>query len=161
MGLFFTDPLFEDFAVSLGLGLGGQLGEVAAICTQIGEGDDDAWYTAWSAAADRLAEEAAHAAARGHRVGAGETYLRASLYYAVSYHPLFGAPVDPRLLTAFCRQSEVFGKAAAAAEPPGEALEIPFENTTLPAYFFRADDGGKPGPLLIATNGYDATLFEM
>src|SRR4051794_7554639 len=48
MGLFFADPLFEDFAVSFGLGLGGQLGEVAAICAQIGEGDNDAWYTAWS-----------------------------------------------------------------------------------------------------------------
>jgi predicted alpha/beta-fold hydrolase len=161
MGLFFTDPLFEDFAVSLGLGLGGQVGEVAAICAQIGEGDDGAWYTAWSAAADRLAEEADHAAARGHLVGARETYRRASLYYALSYHPLFGAPVDPRLLTAFRKQSEVFAKAAAAADPPGEALEIPFENTTLPAYFFRADDAAEPGPLLIATNGYDATLFEM
>jgi alpha-beta hydrolase superfamily lysophospholipase len=161
MGLFFTDPLFEEFAVSIGLGLGGQLGEVAAICAQIEDGDDDAWYTGWSTAADRLAEEADHAAARGHRVGARETYLRANLYYAVSYHPLFGAPVDPRLLSAFRKQSEGFYKAAAAADPPGEALEIPFENTTLPAYFFRADNGAESGPLLIATNGYDATLFEM
>ena len=161
MGLFFTDPLFEDFAVSLGLGLGGQLGEVAAICARIGEGDDDAWYTAWSAAADRLAEEADHAAGRGHHIGARETYARASLYYALSYHPLFGSPVDPRLLTAFRKQSEVFAKAAAAADPPGEAIEIPFENTTLPTYFFRADDDAEPGPLLIATNGYDATIFEM
>src|SRR4051795_4352577 len=54
MGLFFADPLFENFAVSFGLGLGGQLGEVAAICAQISDGDDDAWYTGWSAAADRL-----------------------------------------------------------------------------------------------------------
>lgn len=161
MGLFFTDSLFEDFAVSLGLGLGGQLGEVAAVCAQIGEGDDDAWYTAWSAAADRLAEEAYDAARGGHRVSARETYLRASLYYAVSYHPLFGAPVDPRLLTAFRKQSEVFAKAAAAADPPGEPLEIPFENTALPGYFFRAGTGAEPRPLLIATNGYDATLFEM
>src|SRR3954469_14457468 len=180
MGLFFADPLFEDFAVSLGLGLGGQLGEVAAICAQIGEGDDDAWYTGWSAAADRLggvaaaacapggwaaadrlAAEADHAAVRGHLVGAGETYRRASLYYAISYHPLFGAPVDPRLLAAFGKPSEVFAKAAAATDPAGEALEIPFENTTLPGYFFRADHGAEPGPLLIATNGYDATLFEI
>jgi pimeloyl-ACP methyl ester carboxylesterase len=161
MGLFFADPLFEDFAVSLGLGLGGQLGEVAAICTQIEEDDDDAWYTRWSAAADRLAAEADDAAARRHLVGAGETYRRASLYYAVSYHPLFGAPVDPRLLAAFGKQSEVFAKAAAATDPPGEALEIPFEHTTLPGYFFRADHGAEPRPLLIATNGYDATLFEM
>jgi pimeloyl-ACP methyl ester carboxylesterase len=160
MDLFFADPLFEDFAVSFGLGLGGQLGEVAAICAQIGEGDNDAWYTAWSAAADRLAQEADHALGRGHRVGAHETYLRASLYYAVSYHPLFGAPVDPRLLTAFGNQSQVFDKAAAAADPPGQALEIPFEHTTLPAYFFRAADGAAPGPLLIATSGYDSTLFE-
>jgi hypothetical protein len=56
MGLFFTDPLFEEFTVSLGLGLGGQLGEIAAICAPIEDGDDDAWYIRWSAAADRLAE---------------------------------------------------------------------------------------------------------
>jgi pimeloyl-ACP methyl ester carboxylesterase len=160
MGLFFTDPLFEDFAVSLGLGLGGQLGEVAAICAQIGEGDDDAWYTRWSAAADRLAEEADQAAARGHLVGAHETYRRASLYYAVSYHPLFGAPVDPRLLAAFRKQSEVFARAAATADPPGEEIEIPFGNATLSAWLFRAADGGEPRPLLIATSGYDSTVFE-
>jgi pimeloyl-ACP methyl ester carboxylesterase len=161
MGMFFTDPLFEDFAVSLGLGLGGQIGEVATICGQIGEGDDDAWYTAWSTHADRLVEQADQASARRHRVGARETYLRASLYYAVSYHPIFGVPVDPRLLTAFGKQSEVFAKAAALADPPGEALDIPFGGTTLPGYFFPADANARPGPLLIATNGYDATLFEM
>jgi pimeloyl-ACP methyl ester carboxylesterase len=108
-----------------------------------------------------LADEADQAAAHGHRVGARETYLRASLYYALSYHPIFGAPVDPRLLTAFRKQSAVFAKAAALADPPGEAVAIPYGDTTLPGYFFPADDTLIPGPLLIATNGYDATLFEM
>jgi dienelactone hydrolase len=161
MGLFFTEPLFEEFAVGFGLGLGGTVGEVAAICAQIPDGDDTAWFTAWSSAAGRLADEADRSAARGHRVGAREAYLRASLYYAVSYHPIFGFPVDPRLLAAFDRQAEVFARAAALAEPPGEPVELRFENAILPGYFFPADYTGKPRPLLIATNGYDATLFEM
>jgi pimeloyl-ACP methyl ester carboxylesterase len=161
MGLFFTEPLFEEFAVGLGLGLGGTVGEVAAICEQIADGDDATWYTVWSAAAERLVDEGEASVARGHQVGAREAYLRASVYHAVSYHPVFGAPVDPRLLAGFDRQAEIFAQAAALADPPGEPLDIQFGNMTLPAYFFQAEDGGKPRPLLIATNGYDATLFEM
>jgi dienelactone hydrolase len=79
----------------------------------------------------------------------------------VAYHPIFGSPADPRLLAAFDRQAEVFAEAAALAEPRGEPVELRFENAVLPGYFFPADDTGKSRPLLIATNGYDATMFEM
>jgi hypothetical protein len=34
-------------------------------------------------------------------------------------------------------------------------------DTALPGWFFRADIDELPRPLLIATNGYDATLYEM
>ncbi|MCP9935118.1 hypothetical protein KBZ08_14495 [Cyanobium sp. Candia 9D4] len=43
----------------------------------------------------RIAESCA---AAGHAVSAREAYLRASNDYRTSYLPLFGAPVDDRLV---------------------------------------------------------------
>jgi alpha-beta hydrolase superfamily lysophospholipase len=163
MGLFFDDPLFEEFTSTF-LGLashgGAELGEVQATCARIVGGDDESWFAAWRATADRLVRAGDSCAAGGHPVSARESYLRASLYYALAYHPLFGAPPDPRLLDAFGSQRAAFDKAAALLEPAGEALEIDLEGASLPGYLFRAVHGERR-PLLIATNGYDATIYEM
>jgi len=56
----------------------------------------------------------------GHGVSAHESYLRASVCYSAAYHPLFGAPVDPRLLEAFGRQRAAFDRAPVLMDPPGE-----------------------------------------
>ena len=108
MGLFFDDPLFEEFTSTLALGLashgGAELGEVQATCARIVDGDDESWLAAWRATADRLVEAGDDSAAGGHRVSARESYLRASFYYALAYHPLFEAPPDARLLEAFGSQ---------------------------------------------------------
>ena len=131
-----------------------------ATCARITDGNDESWFAAWLATADRLVRAGDACAAGGHRVSARESYLRASVYYALAYHPLFGAPPDPRLLDAFGSQRAAFDKAAALLEPAGEALEIDFEGASLPGYLFRAVHGERR-PLLIATNGYDATIYEM
>jgi alpha-beta hydrolase superfamily lysophospholipase len=164
MGLFFDDPLFEEFTSTLALGLashgGAELGEVQATCARIVDGDNESWFEGWRATADRLVRGGDACAAGGHRVSARESYLRASLYYALAYHPLFGAPPDPRLLDAFGSQRAAFDKAAALLEPAGEAVEIAFEGASLPGYLFRAVHGERR-PLVVATNGYDATIYEM
>jgi hypothetical protein len=41
---------------------------------------------------------------------AHEAYLRASNYYNTAYFPLFGYPVDSRLISAFNKEVEVFQK---------------------------------------------------
>ena len=78
-----------------------------------------------------------------------------------SYPFLFGAPVDPQLIEAFDREVGAFSKAAALFELPIEPIEIPYEGTTLPGYFYRVDDSGQLGPTFIVTNGYDATVQVM
>jgi pimeloyl-ACP methyl ester carboxylesterase len=165
VSLFFEDPLFEDFTVSLALGLaahgGPELGEVEATCARVVDGDDDSWYSAWCATAGRLVQAGDASAQGGHGVSARESYLRACVCYSAAYHPLFGAPVDPRLLDAFRRQREAFDKAAALVDPPGDPLEVEFEGARLPAYLFGAPEAGGRRPLLVATNGYDATIYEM
>jgi pimeloyl-ACP methyl ester carboxylesterase len=162
--LFFQDPLFEEYAVSLGLALashgGPELGEVQATCAGIVDGDDQSWYSAWCATADRLVRAGDASAEGGHGVSARESYLRACVCYSVAYHPLFGAPVDPRLLKAFRWQRAAFDKAAALMDPPGERLAVGFESAQLPAYFFRAPGSGAPRPLLVVTSGYDSTIYE-
>ncbi len=163
MGLFFADPLFERFAfraLSHAPYGGADFGECFATASQITPGDGDSWFRAWSATADRVCEIADACAAAGHAVSAREAWLRASNYHRTAWLPLFGAPVDPRLVEAFDREAGAFARAAALMTPAVEAVEIPYEGTTLPGYFHRADDSGLPRPTLIATNGYDATVHE-
>ncbi len=163
MGILFDDPLYDRFATRALCHApygGADFGECFVTARQITPADPDSWHRAWTATADRVFEIAQGCAASGHAVSAREAYLRASNYYRTSYLPLFGAPVDARLVAAFDREAEAFRKAAALMTPAVEAVEIPFEGTSLPGYFHRADESGRPRPTLISTNGYDATVHE-
>ena len=127
---------------------GADFGEIQAVARAVGDGDDSAFYDAWVAAGDRLAAEAA--AAAGRRVSAHELFLRASCFYAASYHPLYGEPVDPRLIAAFRKQIDAFDRGLALSDPAVKSLRIPFEDTTLPAYLVpAAGHANDVRPLLI------------
>ena len=109
--MLFKDPLHDEFGtwplayIPYG---GADFGEVQAIGAAVGDGDDGAFHAAFLEAADRITAEAETALQRGHDGSARELYLRASAFYAASYHPLYGAPVDPRLVAAaldVCRRT--------------------------------------------------------
>ncbi|WP_420993095.1 alpha/beta hydrolase family protein [Cupriavidus sp. 30B13] len=138
---------------------GADYGEILAVARAVGDGDDSAFHAAWMAAGGRLETQADAALAAGHRTSARELYLRASCFYATSFHPLYGTPVDPRLLAAFRKEMAAFDKGMALGDPPVTPMRIPFEHTTLPAYLIpAAGQAGARRPLLIVTNGYDATI---
>ena len=158
---FFDDPLFEEFALRPLTMDGCPLGEISATTSLIEEGDRDGWYRQWSATAERVAGHADESARAGHTTSASDAYLRASSYYRAAYLPLYGSPVDPRLVEAFDKETDTFQKAAALMTPPVEPVEIPYEGTTIPGYFCQADDSGRPQPTLICTNGYDSTINEL
>jgi hypothetical protein len=176
----FSDPLHDEFASwALGyVGSGGaDLGEVVAIADSMATTaagsrqppDDAAFHDAWMAAVSSHEEAAERASDAGHRVTARGHWLRAAAYAGVAYHPLYGSPVDPRLRAAFDRQMGAFRQAMALGDPPAEALSIPFEGHTLPACLVPATGGADSGradrsgrrPLLILTNGYDATMADL
>mgnify|MGYP001446329436 CR=1 FL=1 len=76
--------------------------------------------------------------------------------------PLYGEPVDARLVSAFRAQIAAFDAGLRLCSVPVAPLRIPFEDTTLPAYLIPAEGHEtKRCPLLILTNGYDATVTEM
>jgi alpha-beta hydrolase superfamily lysophospholipase len=164
MGRIFKDDLYDEFAWAVGYIPYGaaDIGEIEAVAATVGEGGDTAFYDAWMASGARLEAQAEEALAKGHRSSASDLYLRASAFYASSYHPLYGTPVDPRLVGAFRKQIAAFDKGLALQEPAIQPLRIPFEGVTLPAYFIpSASHAGETRPLVIFTNGYDATVTEM
>lgn len=141
---------------------GADFGEVKAVAEAVGDGDDGAFFDAWNAAGDRLAAEADDSLAKGHRTGACELYLRASAFYGSSFHPLYGAPVDPRLQLAFRKQIKALDKGLALGEHPVEPVRIPFGETPMPAYFIPAQGfENAVRPLIIFNNGYDGTVTDM
>jgi hypothetical protein len=134
---------------------GADFGECTTTAGRVAVGDADSWYQEWNETADRVSALAEASEANGHKVSAcEEAYLRASDYYRTSYPLFYGAPVDPRLVEAFDKE------ATALFDPPVEPVEIPYESTTLPGYFYRVDDSNERRPTLIATNGYDPTIHE-
>lgn len=165
MGLIFRNELHDQFG-SWPLGYipygGADFGEILAVGRAVAAGDDSAFYQAWIDAGDRLATEAAEAEVSGLHQSASELFLRASAFYAAAYHPLYGLPVDPRLVSAFRKQTTVLNRGLALSSFPGTPVRIPFEDTSMPAVFIpAAGRGAELRPLIVLTNGYDATITDM
>jgi hypothetical protein len=160
----FDDPLHDEFGSWI-LGFapygGGDVGEVEHLATQVKAGDDDSFFDAFVALGKTLLAEGDAAAASGRARTARDCYLRAAAYIGVGYHPLFGTPVDPRLVDAFHLQVDTFAKAMALQDAPGERLAIPYEGTHIPAWFLR--NPRRPNdvlPTILVGGGWDSTMVE-
>lgn len=55
----------------------------------------------------------------------------------------------------------MFAAALALMDAPAQAIEIPFEETTLPGYFFSVAADDRQRPTVILTGGYDGTAEEL
>jgi len=158
----FADPFHQDFAnIALGaISVGAaDADEVAAIAERTTAGDDESFYAAWVAAADAVVAGAGGLEPKAAR----RAYLRAAVYYSVAWHPFLGPTANDHLSEAFGRETQALAQAAARFEPALEAVSIPFPGHDMPGYFVPASGhpAGTRRPLLICTNGYDASLSSM
>lgn len=140
---------------------GADLGECVSTVNRVGDGGADDWHREWLQTADRITAIANECKQEGHLVSAREAYFRAATYYHVSYFPLYGFPVDPRLTRAFEAEVSAFQNAALLTEPPIEPIEIPFEGASLPGYFVRGDGNAEVKPTIVHIDGYDGNIQEM
>ena len=162
MKLHFDDPTFSFEllrAASYGLYGGSEIGEVLATAKQIHEGDFESWYIAWQRTAARIEALAAHALHEGHRVSAGQAFLRASNYYRTA--EFFLAPDDPRRMATFDKSRTTFWQFLELSGLCVERIRIPYEGTTLPGYFYRVDDSNTPRRTLLSLGGFDSTGEEL
>jgi hypothetical protein len=162
----FADPLHDEFAAwATGFitANGADFGEIVAIADRLGpDADDDAYVTEWSAVAASHVRAADAAEAGGHRATAHGHLLRAAAYDGVAVHMLYGSPVDPRLVQSFDRITDAFGRAMGLRDEPGESFTYEVDGHELPAWFLPAA-GSQPGearPVVIVSNGYDATIAD-
>jgi alpha-beta hydrolase superfamily lysophospholipase len=165
MGLLFKDDLLDEFgswALSYIPYGGPEFAEIQAVGVAVGAGDAGSFNKAWVAAGDRRFSQAEDAKKSGHVATARDQFLRASAFYACSFHPLYGKPVDPLLPAAFEKQIAALNAAFALFDPPILPLSIPFEGASMAAYFIPAADAPRSKrPTIVFTNGFDATITDL
>ena len=140
---------------------GSDLGEMVATAAKIKEGDFESWFTEWDELGRRVLARADASLGAGHIVSAREGYLRASTYLRTAEFYLHGDPKDPRILSESRASQTAYAEAARLMGPTWERIEIPYEGTSLPGYFYKVDDSGERRPTLVFTGGYDSSAEEM
>ncbi|SFF93659.1 alpha/beta hydrolase family protein [Blastococcus tunisiensis] len=162
-----TGPYTWNLGVVATLNSGGLIDEVDRACRPIKDaanaGEDAGtpdFLRAWSALTDQLVEQAEAAEKAGHIRTAGQLYFRANNYLAQAERML--AHADPNRVPTYRRMLEIARKAFETHSPRVSRVEVPYEGTTLPAYFSAApatDDG--PAPVIVLVNGLDSTKEHM
>ncbi|MDV3517198.1 alpha/beta hydrolase family protein [Lentilactobacillus otakiensis] len=162
MKLIFNDPTFSFETIrTLGYSAygGSDLSEVVTTANKINDGDFESWYTNWNALAVHVNNRAKSFENSGELLSAGQNYLKASNYFRTAEFFLHGRPDDPRLISTWENSRETFRTGIQLSAQNVEFVEIPYENTTMPGYFYWLDD--KPRPTLLVHGGYDSTGEEL
>ena len=136
------------------------LGEVLAAARAVGRPSRDRWHEAFNATADRARATADAAVVTGDWVTARSAYLRAGEYYRQAYYFIRGDLTDPRMLEAWSDHVAAYSAAFARLDDGPERLEradIPYDGTTLKAWFFAPDDDRRSRATLLMPCGYDST----
>jgi dipeptidyl aminopeptidase/acylaminoacyl peptidase len=129
------------------------LGEIDQIGQKLKahQGDNERWWTEWTAMAARIESFGDAEEARGHRLTAGAYYLRAAIYYFCGER--FIAPSE-RKRDTYRNCLRTFRKGIERRYPRIERVEVPYEGTTLPAWFLKAERSG-PAPAVVMFDGLD------
>lgn len=132
------------------------IGECYDTASRIDEQNEYSWANEWTKTADRIHALGDSCLKEHHRLTAGESYLRASTYYraALHRHP---APHDPQVKQLTRQVLEDYANGLKLQGIPFEAVSIPYADTCLPGYFFRAPlKPRQKAPVIIFHNGRDA-----
>jgi len=136
---------------------GADVGEVLATIERIDQGDFESWYQEWYATAARIQRIATQCAAEGNQVSARRAYLRSANYYACANVMIDGTKDVSRRVPTWEKHLECWDEFCARLSPPSEKIEIPYEETPMPGYFFKPADSGEPLATIIFNNGSDAS----
>jgi dienelactone hydrolase len=116
------------------------------------------WCRVWSAEAKLHEQHAAESAAKGFRVTAAESYLRAAIYYHYGKHLFANAPDEFQV--AHDNMLRCYTLAAPDTDPPMQKLLFPYRGGNL-AGWLRVPAGVKRPPVAIVLPGLDACKEEL
>ena len=122
-------------------------------------GDDDAWFEEWTRMGDKIETRGRSALAAGHKRSAASCFMRATRYYQTGER--FVHPRSQRSMDVYAKSVKIFQEAAAIfGRPRVEPVEVPYENTSLPALLVHPDPavaGTRPAPAKVFLVGFDVT----
>lgn len=162
-GSFADNPDFDyevRGAIGAAVGGGGDIGEILAAVRDVKPKDHEGWFAAWRDLGQRVAEQADVSAGAGRRVSAASAYLRASAYLGRAVNAVSSLPSDDDLLPTFRAHRAAWERYIDTVALMVERLDIPYEGTTLPGYFFRPADDGAARPTLVINLGSDGSIAD-
>ena len=162
MFAYFPTNYVWNLSLNIALNTGGHFAEVMKICEPLlaasDTGEDagtEEFFNAWTGFADKLVARAEADVEAGYTLSAGDLYFRASVYYLTAER-MQSRHYQPRWV-AYRKGIDAFHRGVTLGERNCEILEIPYEDTSLPAYFVKAAPvDGKPAPVMVAYNGLDS-----
>jgi dienelactone hydrolase len=163
---YFPGNYVWNLGVVAALNSGGLIDEVDRACRPIRDlatqGSDVGtaeFMAAWARVADQLEEQATEAAKAGHDRTAGQKFLRAAAYLSQAERMQSAMSADRRAVYQRCL--DLLARSFELLDPRTTRVEVPFEGTTLPAYFTDASTDGEPSPVMVMWNGLDSTKEHM
>src|SRR5438045_6756774 len=110
-----------------------------------------AWKEEWTALGALIEKRGHEALAKGHKITAGDYYLRAGIYHYNAERFIVPGPEKK----AQCAHAyRVWHQGIRLRQPNVEFVEVPYEGTTLPALFMKAQTAG-PAPTVGVVNRMD------
>ena len=130
------------------------LGEIDEVCERLRQRQSEphAWWEEWGALGARLEKAADAAEAGGHRMTAGNCYLRAGMYYFTAERFIVPGP-EKREMGRKAIECQTRG--ILRRYPNVERVEVPYEGRTLPALFMKAPGTTGRAPTMVAFDGLD------
>jgi dienelactone hydrolase len=160
-----TDHFGENFAwsnatlVTKGLAPYGVvcLGEIELIGQKLNarsndRADKEVWWQEWCAMGDHVARLGEEAMAKGRRFTAGDYFMRAGYYYYTGERMVYPGELKLRI---YSKAIANFNKGFPIRYPQFERVEVPYEETSLPAYFVRAQGAAGRAPTIVVFDGLD------
>src|SRR5580704_461831 len=135
---YFEDNYVWNMAVNLALAMGGSIGDIDDVSRELrplAKNRDDAsaekFFTAWTGLGAKLKRLSAADEARGRLLSAGAKYRRAFIYY-IQAERMQRPDFAPRQ-EAFREALDCFSRFLANTRRNCRRVEVPYQNTTLPA----------------------------
>lgn len=161
------DMNFEALFALGGAGLNAAAGEVVTAVNQsnapAGGATYQSFYDAFVAQGNRLTAAARDAQERGRTITARDRYLRAAQYYDQALFFVLGTSTPDAEEDVYLTMDDAWTR---AAELSGyERVEVPYDGSTLPAWFLPARDADGSlasgrRPTVIVNNGSDAQFVD-
>lgn len=130
------------------------IGEILYLASKIDPKDGESWIKEWANMGEKLEKQAEICLGGGHKVSARESFLHAWNYYQAAEYGC--APSHPRFHELWRKSVECMHKACPLFHPPIQPVEIPFEGSKMPGYFWRPDDSDTKRPTLISVGGNES-----